>query len=212
MNASDFASLLSNAEGVHAPWLGAVLDEIDYGIVVLTPRLELAYCNRIGRSELNGGSPVTLLNGGLHAGESREDRQLREALRLAAERGLRRLLAFHRDEGTLTMAIVPMGGRDDRPTGQPAPVLVIFGRRQMCETLSAQALAKCFGLTEAEGRILAQLVAQQRPAEIAARLCVALCTVRTHIANIRVKAGVSSIRELVQMMARLPPLTNRLLS
>jgi DNA-binding CsgD family transcriptional regulator len=60
-------------------------------------------------------------------------------------------------------------------------------------------------------RMLAQLTAQQRPIDIARGLCVALSTVRSHIASIRSKTGASSIRELIQLMARLPPLTGHLL-
>jgi DNA-binding CsgD family transcriptional regulator len=191
-----------------AAWQSLILEEIDYGIVMLTPQLQVTYCNGAARNDLTSPSPVVLTADELRARSPRDDTLLHDALRAATQRGLRRLLTFRRDESALTMAVVPMDRGGDAPQ---ASVLVILGRRRMCETLSAQGLAKCLGLTPTEGRVLAHLSAQQRPADIAHALCVALSTVRTHIASIRAKTGVSSIRELIQLIARLPPLTNRLM-
>jgi DNA-binding CsgD family transcriptional regulator len=200
--------ICSDAPAASMPWQNHVLDEIDYGIVVLTPELTIAYCNKVARAEFDEPSPIVLVGGALRATTPRDDTLLQDALRAAAQRGLRRLHAFHCGEQTLTMAIVPM----ELGVGAScASVLVMLGRRRVCEALSAQGLARCLGLTPAEAQVLAQLSAQQRPIDIARGLCVALCTVRSHIASIRSKTGSSSIRELIQLMARLPPLTSRLL-
>jgi DNA-binding CsgD family transcriptional regulator len=191
------------------PWQHFVLDELDYGIVVMTSRLEVEYCNGAARRQLADASPIALGTTSLRALAPSDDAALQEALRAASQRGLRRLLTFGTDDRALALAVVPIqwcaGG------AQPGTsVLVMLGRRRMCEDLSVLGLARCLGLTPAEGRVLAHLSAQQRPRQIAQRLCVALTTVRTHIASIRAKTGATSIRELIQLMARLPPLTHRL--
>lgn len=208
MNALLSFDFCPNPQAAAMPWQHHVLDEIDYGIVVLTPELAITYCNKVARAELDAPSPVALVAGVLRAATPHDDTLLQDALRAAAQRGLRRLHAFRHGERTLTMAIVPMDRGDSAPG---ASVLVMLGRRRVCEALSAQGLARCLGLTPAEAQVLAQLSAQQRPIEIARRLCVALSTVRSHIASIRSKTGASSIRELIQLMARLPPLTERVL-
>jgi len=51
-----------------------------------------------------------------------------------------------------------------------------------------------------------------RPAEIASRAGVKIATVRTQIGTARAKTGARSIRELVSMVAVLPPLVGALRS
>ncbi len=191
------------------PWQNRVLDELDYGIVVLTPQLRVAYCNAAASRRLaEPSSPIVLGESALEARCSRDAVALHDALRGAMLRGWRRLLCLQAGSGVLTLAVVPLEGQ----CGSAASILLILGRRSACETLSIRALAQSLRLTAGETEVLSQLVAGHRPVEIAAQLSVALSTVRTHISNIRSKAGVASICELVDEAARLPPLTARLAS
>jgi len=200
-------SLVEWAGSDSEPWQNRVLEMLDYGIVVLTPQLRIAYCNAAARRQLAASaSPIVLGASALEARCSRDAVALHDALRGAMLRGWRRLLHLQAGSSTLTLAVVPL----EAHAGSLASVLVILGRRRACETLSIQALARSLRLTAAETEVLSQLVSGQRPAEIAENLSVGLSTVRTHISNIRSKSGAASIRELVSEAARLPPLTDRL--
>ena len=181
-----------------------VLDEIDYGIVLLSAEHRVVYCNHAARRELNADHPLELVAATLRARRTKDEVLLIAALRAATLQGLRRMLTFDTGKGTIPVAVVPTSDRD----GNGPAILLMLGRSQVCEALSAHGLANCLGLTPAERAVLSQLSAHQRPVDIARTLCVALSTVRTHLANIRIKTGASSIRALVELLARLPPLTS----
>lgn len=200
------ADLLDHASTPPAAWQALVLDEIDYGIVMLSVQHQVVYCNPAARRELNAEHPLELVGPTLRARRNEDAARLGAALRAATHQGLRRMLTFDTGKGMTPVAVVPTPD----PDGTGASVLVMLGRSQVCEALSAHGFANCLGLTPAERAVLSQLSAHQRPVDIANTLCVALSTVRTHIANIRLKTGASSIRDLVELLARLPPLTSAL--
>ena len=127
----------------------------------------------------------------------------------AWSKGLQRLLTFDDRSGEpLTIAVVPIG----EGAGQPLGAMLIFGKRNVCDDLTAEAFARQHSLTGAESRVLKQLCNGSRPTEIASQHGVALSTVRTHIGCIRGKVGAPSIGALVRLVARLPPLANLLRS
>ena len=90
--------------------------------------------------------------------------------------------------------------------GHDAATLLLLGKTSVCESLSADSFASCHGLTPAEKTVLTALANGQCPTAIARQHGVAISTVRTQIASIRVKTGATSIRDLVESIARLPPL------
>ena len=92
----------------------------------------------------------------------------------------------------------------------PTPTLVVLGKQRMCEHLSVQGYARSYGLTAAEARVLLALCGGDRPEEVAARLDIAISTVRTQIGSIRSKTGVRSINALLQQVAMLPPIMGAL--
>jgi DNA-binding CsgD family transcriptional regulator len=180
-----------------------VLDELDYGIVLLSEQMRVVYCNRAARRELDGAWPIRLAGDSLCVAAADESR-LYAALRAASQKGLRSMVTLRAADGACAVAVVPMP-RCDGP--QQASVLLMLGRRQVCEALSAHGFANGLGLTPAEREVLSHLSSQRKPTDIAKALCVALSTVRSHIASIRAKSGAASIRDLVELLARLPPLT-----
>ena len=68
------------------------------------------------------------------------------------------------------------------------------------------AFAREHQLTAAEQQVLQSLCAGLQPQEIAQRHGVAISTVRTQIASVRAKTATESIRDLVAMVAQLPPM------
>jgi DNA-binding CsgD family transcriptional regulator len=190
-------------------WLTRMLDEIDYGMLLVSAEAAVTYLNHAARLELDGRHPLRLMGGSLHAHRPQDVAPLYDAL-AAAQRGLRRLVTLGTGDQRVSVSVVPLPALAAE-TGTRSPVtLLVLGKRQVCEQLSVQGFARSVGLTPAESRVLEQLCGGVKPTEIAQRQGVAVSTVRTQIGSIRAKTGAGSIRELVRQVAVLPPLLGAL--
>ncbi len=183
------------------PWMAGMLDEIDYGMLLVAPGARVTYLNHAAVQELDDRHPLQLQAGRLGAPGAKDLAALGDAL-AAAQRGLRRLVMLGEGAQRISVSVVPMPGR-----GNAEPLtLLVLGKRQVCEQLTVQSFARGAGLTQAETRVLELLCAGEPPTRIATLQKVAVCTVRTQIGSIRAKTGAESIRELVRQIAVLPPL------
>jgi len=185
-----------------------MFDEIDYGIALVTAQGVLRYANQLAMRTMTEGGPLRIGQGLVSAGATADQAQLRGALADAA-RGLRRLLHLGDGEHAASIAVVPVS--DDAEPGAAAAAegmaMLVFGKRQACESLTIDIFARTQKLTGAEASVLRGLCAGQRPKQIALGSGVAVSTVRTQINSIRVKTRTNSIRELVERVATLPPIT-----
>jgi DNA-binding CsgD family transcriptional regulator len=188
-------------------WLSAALDELDYGMLLVSRGTHVVHANHAARVELDANHPLQLLGQRLSTKHPRDAPALNNALDAAALRGLRKLLSIGEPKHRVGIAVVPLEAAS--PTGT-APTLVILGKQRMCEHLSVQGYARSHGLTAAEARVLLALCSGDRPDEVAARLDIAISTVRTQIGSIRSKTGVRSINALLQQVAMLPPIMGAL--
>jgi DNA-binding CsgD family transcriptional regulator len=192
--------------GNPSDWLVPMLDEIDYGMLVINEQGQVAFQNHAARLELDGQHPLQLQGRTLQAQRPQDTASLHDAL-AAARRGLRRLLTLGEGLCRVSLSVVPL--REVIGPGASF-TLLLLGKRQVCEKLSVQGFARSVKLTAAETRVLEQLCGGVSPADIAAQAGVQVCTVRTQIGSIRAKTGAASIRELVQQVAVLPPLVGAL--
>ena len=192
------------------PWLALMLDEIDYGMLLLADDSTVVHANHAARSELDASHPLQLIGGDLRVAHPQDLLPLRDALAGARQRGLRRLVNLGQGEHRVSVAVVPLAAASGDES--PPLTLLVFGKRQVCEALSAHWYARSHHLTPAEARVLAALCEGRRPSEIAAAQGVALSTVRTQIGSVRAKTGAESIRALVRQVAVLPPLVGALRS
>jgi DNA-binding CsgD family transcriptional regulator len=184
-----------------------VLDEIDYGVVLVSRGLGVKYCNHVARAELQTGHPLSIHEGCLRSLDAVARQRLEAAVHDAADRMLRCLLTLDSADGPVSLSVVPIG----RPAPQgPATVLLLLGRRDLCARLSTERFASEHGLTAAEAAVLTALVDGLDPRRIAALHGVSLSTIRTQIQSLRDKTGAGCIRDLVMTVATLPPLLNRL--
>jgi DNA-binding CsgD family transcriptional regulator len=184
-------------------WLAATLDEIDYGMLLLTEDGRVLHVNHAARAELDATHPLQLFGDQLRARGAHDLLPMADALNAAARRGLRKLLTLGSGAQRVSVSIVPLVVKG----GASGPVtLVMLGKRQVCGSLSVQGFACSHGLTAAETRVLAALCKGAPPNRIANEVGVAISTVRTQIGNIRLKTGAESIRALIQQVAVLPPL------
>ena len=192
-------------------WLAATLDELDYGVLLMHGDAQILHVNHAARSELDAHHPLQLLGRQLRVRRAQDVAPLHDALCAAALRGLRKLLTLGDGEHRVSVSVVPLGAggvggsRDTAARSKPV-VLVILGKRNVCETLSVQGFARSHRLSAAETRVLALLCQGVSPTDIAAQFGVAISTVRTQIGTIRGKTGAQSIRALVRQVAVLPPL------
>ena len=190
-------------------WFRQMLDEVDYGMVLLSEHFEVLHVNHLARGEMDAHHPLQLLGGALLARRQADAELLRGALQSAARRGLRRLLTVGEGEQSVSLAVVPLAA-DDLSGG--AAMMVVMGKRMVCGDLSVQWFAQNHSLTQAETRVLAALCGGCEPRQIARTQGVSMNTVRSQISSVRLKAGAVSIRDLVRRVSLLPPLVSAIRS
>ena len=194
---------LAGDEAARLAWLTRALDEIDYGMVLADATGLVRFANRLGQRQLVGGGPVQSVHGRLR-GMSADD-QARLSLALAdVQRGRRSLLCAGHAAAALSVAVIPMACDED--TGERLALLV-FGKQPRSDTLTIDFYGRSHGLTAAETAVLKCLCAGLGPKEVAQQQRVALCTVRSHIGSIRMKTQTGSLRDLLNRVAALPPIT-----
>ncbi|RQP24465.1 hypothetical protein DZC73_14360 [Albitalea terrae] len=88
-----------------------------------------------------------------------------------------------------------------------ALALLVLGRRSAADSLTVDFYARSNGLTCAEALVLQRMCVGLKPKEVAKEQGVAISTVRSHICSIRTKTQTGSIRELLNRIAVLPPIT-----
>lgn len=202
-------SIANNTMGDVAPMMAGLLDAIDYGLLLLGADGAILHANRQAEAELDGQHPLQRRGSELRARRAADQSCLQSAL-AGALQGLRRLVTLgepgvpsHR----ASVSVVPLDPA--APAGAPR-TLLLLGKRHLCEPLSVQWFARAHGLTPAETRVLEALCDGLDAREITERHGVGIATVRTQIGAIRAKTGAESIRDLVRLVAALPPMMSAL--
>ncbi len=189
--------------GGWARCLGLMLDEIDYGLVLIDAAGIVRWRNHRALSELDDSHPLQITAGRIGAVLPEDAARLATAVSDSMQRGTREMLTLGASGERVTLAVVPLAA--DALDGQPATMLLLC-KRQVCEDLSVRGFARAHRLTPAETRVLEALCAGVAPQKFAEHQGVRISTVRTQIGSIREKTGARSIRALVRMVALLPPM------
>jgi len=193
------------AASLSTHWMSLVLEELDYGVLLVNSSGRIIHCNLAARRGLETGHPLQIAGQQLRALSAEDHERLNEALHAAESGGRRCLLRLGEGAGRANVVVVPL----NRDVSQAA-VLLILEREQLCGELAAQWFALRYGLTPTETEVLKALSAGARPNDVAERQQVAISTVRTQIQSIRAKSGADSIGELLRQLAVLPPLMSAL--
>jgi len=176
--------------------LGAVLDELDHGVLICEASgLVLAY-NRCARQQLAQHPQLVLKGRQLQVGDG-DHQGLQQAIKMATQ-GRRSLVALGDGSQRRYLGCSPLG-----PTGL---ALLLMGQTRGYSPVAFEMFCAQHQLTHAERRVLMGLIDGQRPVDMADAHGVALSTVRTQVAHIRAKLGAGRIEDLMQMAAGLPPL------
>ena len=189
-----------------AQLLACVLDEVDYGLLMLSADGVVVHANHAARTELESTASLRLSGQRLVSRTASEQRQLDGALAAARDGGLRSMLSFETGgHGRIGLSVVPLPVALTEAHAGHA-VLISFERSRIAEALSVDAHAREHGLTMREQQVLAALCDGLRAKEIAVRLEIGEATVRTHVNNIKTKTGCASIVDIVKQVSRLPPM------
>lgn len=187
--------------------MAQMLDAIDYGMLLVSDDRRLLHANVAARRDLDNQHPLQVLGGSVETLQATDASALHAALQDAAARGLRRLLRLGTGARATAVAVVPL---PPLGTDQRRAVLLVLGKRRMCEELTVDWYARSHHLTPAETQVLKRLTQDLSPQQIAEATGVGLATVRSQISSIRTKTGSESIRALVRQVAVLPPLVGAL--
>ena len=186
--------------------LAAMLDEIDYGLVVLDHEATILLANQLARDELARGTWIgetgNRLSGCGQGGAALDGQALNQAVR-----GRRSLISLGSRADTLNLSFVPLlsqGGAAVRHPMSPA-TLVAFGKRTVCELLTLRMYGDLHGLSGAENQLLPAISCGLSADAIARQQHVAVSTVRSQLHSIRTKTGVNSVRALMARLMKLPP-------
>jgi DNA-binding CsgD family transcriptional regulator len=99
----------------------------------------------------------------------------------------------------------PLTSHSIRARLEPGAVAAVFVNPRVDDAASAQAVARAFGPTPAETRVLTRVLTGSTVAESAADLGIAATTARTHLDRIFAKTGVSRQSELIRLAAQIAP-------
>lgn len=189
--------------------LSCVLDEIDYGLVLLSADGKVIHANHAAATELAlDTSGLEIKAERLKCREAGDQDKLKDALDLAQRQGRRSMLRLGLT-GTSSLSIVPLPVALSRNSRGHA-VLVTMQRNRIVETLSVSAYARAHGLSQREEQVLALLCDGLRAADIADHLKLSQATVRSHVHNLKAKTGCNSMLEVVKQVAVLPPMVETL--
>jgi DNA-binding CsgD family transcriptional regulator len=186
-----------------------MLDEIDYGLVLLDQQLKVWHINHLARVELTRGQLLHVQDGCLSTRLPGRLVPLQAAMRRAAQ-GIRSLLdlrpADAAQPGT-SVALVPMG-HPAECYPDPLPVMAITCRPVLCAQISLHFFAQSYGLTRTEEAVLAALVQGQDVEDIVRERGLAMSTVRSHVKQLRIKTQCNSMREVLNKVSVLPPVVS----
>jgi DNA-binding CsgD family transcriptional regulator len=197
--------------------LALMLDEVTHGMLLLNAQGHVVHANHAARIEMDQAHPLQDTGGLLRARSTRDNGALVQALSSANRDQRRCLLTLGEAGRQLTVAVVPLrsncaaqGMQLAGALAGEAATLLVFGKRQVCETLSVQWFAQQHRLTLAETQVLQAFCGGATPGEVARQQGVAMSTVRSQLSSIRAKTGASDLRVLARQVAVLPPLLSAL--
>jgi DNA-binding CsgD family transcriptional regulator len=197
-----------------AKLLASVLDEVDYGLLLIAADGHVVHANHAARMELAESKSVRLQGRRLVGRSPADQRLLDDALVAARDGGRRKMLSFRNEESgaegrSCDLSIIPLPTALSAHTSGHA-VLIALPRPRIAETLSVDAYARELGLTRREQEVLAGLCEGRRVKEIAARLEIGEETVRSHVKRLKAKTGCTGIVDIVNQLSRLPPMVGAL--
>jgi DNA-binding CsgD family transcriptional regulator/PAS domain-containing protein len=197
---------LRTIEGVH---MAQTLDALRCAVLLTNEHGAILHVNRAAEQMLQGGGPIYSAKGILQASFSPAALELRTALASAArheasvnKNGLAIRLTPS-DMPPVFAHVLPLMGSDLRAGLHAAAVAAVFIGAPVNEHDGAAMVAAAFGLTPAETRVLANLLARRTLSETAAALGITRSTANGHLDHIFMKTGVTRQADLIRLAIEL---------
>ncbi|MFO1111132.1 MAG: LuxR C-terminal-related transcriptional regulator [Bradyrhizobium sp.] len=207
------ALLISDAlelQTVTATRLEETVDSLSTGILLTEGRGRISYMNGSAENLLKSGTALRSKDGHLIAARADSRDALSSAIaqsvsgRAPASTG-QYSVPLPDDEGAGLIAnVLPLQWRDGRnPLGSlPGAAAVIIQNPAESPKPPLEALAKLYGLTASEQKVLELIAEGAAPQEAADRLSVSLTTVKTHLQHVFAKTGTGRQADLVRLVAQ----------
>lgn len=181
------------------------LDRLDFGVVLMDPALRPVYANHHAQRMAHQPALASRLHG-------LPDRAPQHgALASLLEQGARghwsstRLRARNDRDQPINALTLPLP-RPALAGSACAQMLVLSVPGRHTHAAAIRWLAKEFGLSPAEARLLPPMMEGLRPAALAARLGLRLSTVRSQLASLFAKTGSTCQQDLIRLLSTFPPM------
>lgn len=186
------------------------LDALAFGIVVCDGNGRVAFANRSAEAMARNGSGLVLGNRkkGVAAIAASQSRRLLALLHDAACGGPGGVMQLTGRSGQAeTLALVTPLPRNMRINRVAPAHYALLTLRPVWDSpsFSTEMLTALFGLSPAQAEIALAIFDGEDPETIAAKRNVAISTLRTHITEILARTGTKNQRDLVRLLALVPP-------
>jgi len=193
----------------HTDLRGAALDALAFGAIVCDAAGQVSFVNAAARALAQVGTGIVLggRRRGLGAIVAAESLALLALVRDAASGGPGGVLRLRDRKGAtgLLVLVTPLPGtlRGELGGGY---ALVALRPPQQSATFTATAVATMFGLSPTQASIALAIFEGKSPEQIAIERGIRMPTLRTHLSRIFAQTGAENQRDLVRLLAMLPPL------
>jgi DNA-binding CsgD family transcriptional regulator len=200
-----------DARTIELARMAEALDALRCGVMLTNERGVILHANRSAEQMLRNGSLIESVHGALRAKGASAAKELRAAIALSVQDVARigkagiAIRLSKPDAAPIFAHVLPVASGDLRTRLHPESVAAVFVRAPQDGHDVADLVAAAYGLTRAESRMLAGLLAGRTLAETAESLDIAATTARTHLDSIFLKTGVSRQAELMRLAMQVAP-------
>lgn len=189
--------------------LTETLDRFDAGVFLLAASGRIVFANASGRRMIEDGEFVWTSRDMLRAVAPEADRALRDGMRAIGEgelqgstRGLTVALS-ETQAGCWSAHVLPLGDGARREVGDAhrAIAAVFIRNSRLADPTPLETLAKNFGLTASEIRVVEAMLRISGLDAIAESLGISRATVKTHLNRVYRKSRVKNQSELIRLVA-----------
>ena len=186
----------------------AALGSLTFGTVICDAQSQIAFANPAAEALASTGAGIVLgrRGRGLTAINPAETRSLATLVHATARGGPGGVLRLSAQDGTtsLLVLVTPMP-RPLRGDFTPGYALVSLRSASDRPAFVEATLTSLFRLSPAQAQIALAVYSGKTPEEIALQRGIKISTLRTHLAEIFARTGAESQRELVRLLASMPP-------
>lgn len=185
-----------------------VIDRLTHGVILLDKKQQVLKVNRCAELLLQHPSSLYVRQGVLAAWECETQRKLQRlisqcvATSTGAGTSAGGLVTARRGQGgsAIHVLVCPMRSTAGTLEVRPPVVAIFLHDPTAAVTIDEEAMRSGFGLTHAESRLTAMLIAGRSLQQASAQLGVSRHTVRSQLKNVFAKTGVNSQADLLRML------------